>query len=199
MWFKTVLSPVISILVKFQRVPTTVHLASPCQVLLFIHTWLRKQNPPSQAQQHSSSLFEFFPSRQPHSQAMESFEDISEYQNYWEMTSMFLNDELKRYTPFHICFFSIDIPCPIFSFFFFTLVFNLRTKVWFWDSWAMDQASSHYYDSSSPDEAASAIASKNTVSERNRRKKLNDKLLELRQAVPKISKVIYRSLIMTSH
>ncbi|KAJ6958564.1 hypothetical protein NC653_040273 [Populus alba x Populus x berolinensis] len=81
---------------------------------------------------------------------MESFEDISEYQNYWEMTSMFLNDELK--------------------------------------SWAMDQASSQYYDSSSPDEAASAVASKNTVSERNRRKKLNDKLLELRQAVPKISK-----------
>uniref|UniRef100_A0A3N7G8G8 BHLH domain-containing protein n=1 Tax=Populus trichocarpa TaxID=3694 RepID=A0A3N7G8G8_POPTR len=88
---------------------------------------------------------------------MESFEDISEYQNYWEMTSMFLNDELK--------------------------------------SWAMDQASSHYYDSSSPDEAASAIASKNTVSERNRRKKLNDKLLELRQAVPKISKLDKASTI----
>ncbi|KAG6740063.1 hypothetical protein POTOM_057697 [Populus tomentosa] len=88
---------------------------------------------------------------------MESFEDISEYQNYWEMTSMFLNDELK--------------------------------------SWAMDQASSQYYDSSSPDEAASAVASKNTVSERNRRKKLNDKLLELRQAVPKISKLDKASII----
>ena len=53
----------------------------------------------------------------------------------------------------------------------------------------MDQASSQIYDSSSPDGAASAIASRNTVSERNRRKKLNDKLFALREAVPKISKV----------
>ena len=53
----------------------------------------------------------------------------------------------------------------------------------------MDQASSQIYDSSSADGAASAIASRNTVSERNRRKKLNDKLFALREAVPKISKV----------
>jgi hypothetical protein len=53
----------------------------------------------------------------------------------------------------------------------------------------MDQASSQIYDSSSPDGAASASASRNTVSERNRRKKLNDKLYALREAVPRISKV----------
>ena len=53
----------------------------------------------------------------------------------------------------------------------------------------MDQASSQIYDSSSADGAASAIASRNTVSERNRRKKLNDKLFALREAVPKITKV----------
>ncbi|KAL9339787.1 hypothetical protein Peur_068802 [Populus x canadensis] len=36
--------------------------------------------------------------------------------------------------------------------------------------------------------AASATGSRNTVSERNRRKKLNDKLYALREAVPRISK-----------
>ncbi|KAL9377242.1 hypothetical protein Peur_031362 [Populus x canadensis] len=50
----------------------------------------------------------------------------------------------------------------------------------------MDQASSQYY--SSPDVAASATGARNTVSERNRRKKLNDKLYALREAVPRISK-----------
>jgi hypothetical protein len=60
----------------------------------------------------------------------------------------------------------------------------------------MDQASSQIYDSSSPDAAASASASRNTVSERNRRKKLNDKLYALREAVPRISKV---SLQLINH
>ncbi|KAL3567079.1 hypothetical protein D5086_032494 [Populus alba] len=93
----------------------------------------------------------------PHSQSMESFDNISEYQNYWEMTSMFWNDELT--------------------------------------GWEMDQASSQIYDSSSPDGAASASASRNTVSERNRRKKLNDKLYALREAVPRISKLDKASVI----
>ncbi|XP_034902167.1 transcription factor bHLH35 isoform X1 [Populus alba] len=88
---------------------------------------------------------------------MESFDNISEYQNYWEMTSMFWNDELT--------------------------------------GWEMDQASSQIYDSSSPDGAASASASRNTVSERNRRKKLNDKLYALREAVPRISKLDKASII----
>ncbi|XP_006372183.1 transcription factor bHLH35 isoform X2 [Populus trichocarpa] len=88
---------------------------------------------------------------------MESFQNISEYQNYWEMPSMFWNDELT--------------------------------------SWEMDQASSQIYDSSSPDGAASASASRNTVSERNRRKKLNDKLYALREAVPRISKLDKASII----
>ncbi|CAK7345694.1 unnamed protein product [Dovyalis caffra] len=52
----------------------------------------------------------------------------------------------------------------------------------------MDQASTQCYDSSLLDGAASTIASKNMDSERKRRKKLNDKLLALREAVPKISK-----------
>ena len=53
----------------------------------------------------------------------------------------------------------------------------------------MDQASSQNCDSSLPDGAASPIASKTRASERNRRKKFNDKLFALREAVPKISKV----------
>ncbi|KAB5514734.1 hypothetical protein DKX38_028640 [Salix brachista] len=88
---------------------------------------------------------------------MENFEDIFDYQNYWEMANMSWNDELN--------------------------------------SWEMDPASSQIYDSSSPDGAASAIASRNTVSERNRRKKLNDKLFALREAVPRISKLDKASII----
>ncbi|KAF9662956.1 hypothetical protein SADUNF_Sadunf18G0108100 [Salix dunnii] len=69
----------------------------------------------------------------------------------------------------------------------------------FWNnvqnSWAMDQASSQYCDPSLPEGAASAIGSKSTVSERNRRKKLNDKFLALREAVPKISKLDKASII----
>ncbi|KAJ6758915.1 TRANSCRIPTION FACTOR SCREAM2-RELATED [Salix koriyanagi] len=88
---------------------------------------------------------------------MENFEDIFDYQNYWEMANMSWNDELN--------------------------------------SWDMDPASTQIYDSSSPDGAASAIASRNTVSERNRRRKLNDKLFALREAVPKISKLDKASII----
>ncbi|XVF19036.1 hypothetical protein REPUB_Repub11eG0076000 [Reevesia pubescens] len=60
-------------------------------------------------------------------------------------------------------------------------------------SWADDF--SGYYDSSSPDGAASSAASKNIVSERNRRKKLNDRLFALRAVVPKISKMDKASII----
>ncbi|XP_050220315.1 transcription factor bHLH35 isoform X2 [Mercurialis annua] len=62
------------------------------------------------------------------------------------------------------------------------------------DSWAMDEAFS-YYDSSSPDGAASSAASKNIVSERNRRKKLNERLFALRAVVPNISKMDKASII----
>ncbi|KAJ9162780.1 hypothetical protein P3X46_022527 [Hevea brasiliensis] len=63
------------------------------------------------------------------------------------------------------------------------------------DSWAMDETFSGYYDSSSPDGGASAAASKNIVSERNRRKKLNDRLFALRAVVPNISKMDKASII----
>ncbi|KAJ8750887.1 hypothetical protein K2173_016068 [Erythroxylum novogranatense] len=63
------------------------------------------------------------------------------------------------------------------------------------DSWAMDEAFSGYYDSSSPDGAASLAASKNIVSERNRRKKLNERLFALRSVVPNISKMDKASII----
>ncbi|XP_047171358.1 transcription factor bHLH35 [Vigna umbellata] len=64
------------------------------------------------------------------------------------------------------------------------------------DSWAMDEAAmSGYYDSSSPDGGASSMASKNIVSERNRRKKLNERLFALRAVVPNISKMDKASII----
>ncbi|CAL1358477.1 unnamed protein product [Linum trigynum] len=63
------------------------------------------------------------------------------------------------------------------------------------DSWGMDEAFSGYYDSSSPDGAASSAASKNIVSERNRRKKLNERLFALRAVVPNISKMDKASII----
>ncbi|XP_044471907.1 transcription factor bHLH35-like [Mangifera indica] len=63
------------------------------------------------------------------------------------------------------------------------------------DTWAIDVAFSGYYDSSSPDGAASIAAAKNIVSERNRRKKLNDRLFALRAVVPNITKMDKASII----
>ncbi|KAL2340526.1 hypothetical protein Fmac_008466 [Flemingia macrophylla] len=63
------------------------------------------------------------------------------------------------------------------------------------DSWGLDEALSGYYDSSSPDGAASSAASKNILSERNRRKKLNERLFALRSVVPNISKMDKASII----
>ncbi|CAJ1975846.1 unnamed protein product [Sphenostylis stenocarpa] len=63
------------------------------------------------------------------------------------------------------------------------------------DGWGLDEALSGYYDSSSPDGAASSAASKNIVSERNRRKKLNERLFALRSVVPNISKMDKASII----
>ncbi|KAK7329141.1 hypothetical protein VNO77_23287 [Canavalia gladiata] len=62
-------------------------------------------------------------------------------------------------------------------------------------SWGFEEALSGYYDSSSPDGAASSAASKNIVSERNRRKKLNERLFALRSVVPNISKMDKASII----
>ncbi|OVA07532.1 Myc-type [Macleaya cordata] len=63
------------------------------------------------------------------------------------------------------------------------------------DSWGFDEPISGYYDSSSPDGAASSATAKNILSERNRRKKLNDRLFALRAVVPNISKMDKASII----
>ncbi|CAH8274873.1 unnamed protein product [Arabidopsis lyrata] len=67
------------------------------------------------------------------------------------------------------------------------------------DSWPMEEAFSGSGDSSSPDGAATSPASsKNVVSERNRRQKLNQTLFALRSVVPNISKLDKASVIKDS-
>ncbi|CAM8970990.1 unnamed protein product [Rhodiola kirilowii] len=66
------------------------------------------------------------------------------------------------------------------------------------DRWGgLDEAVfSSYYDSSSPDGGGSpSMGSKNILSERNRRKKLNDRLFALRAVVPNITKMDKASII----
>ncbi|XP_039042104.1 transcription factor bHLH35-like [Hibiscus syriacus] len=58
-----------------------------------------------------------------------------------------------------------------------------------------NQEHSWYYDSTSPNGAAYSSASKNLVSERKRRKQLNQRLLSLRSVVPNITKLDKPSII----
>ncbi|KAE9587706.1 hypothetical protein Lal_00021866 [Lupinus albus] len=72
---------------------------------------------------------------------------------------------------------------------------NMFLQTQEFDSWVLNEALNGYYDSSSPDGTASSVASKNIVSERNRRKKLNERLFALRSVVPNISKMDKASII----
>ncbi|XP_030549562.1 transcription factor bHLH35 isoform X1 [Rhodamnia argentea] len=95
-------------------------------------------------------------------------DNVEEYQNYWETNMFYQTEELDRSSH--------------------------QKSLENYDSW-VDEAISGYYDSSSPDGAASTAASKNIVSERNRRKKLNERLFALRAVVPNISKMDKASII----
>ncbi|KVI11838.1 hypothetical protein Ccrd_009745 [Cynara cardunculus var. scolymus] len=61
-------------------------------------------------------------------------------------------------------------------------------------SWGILEETFSGYYSSSPDGPQSSATSKNIVSERNRRKKLNDRLFALRAVVPNISKTEFLSM-----
>ncbi|KAG2319412.1 hypothetical protein Bca4012_054342 [Brassica carinata] len=79
-----------------------------------------------------------------------------------------------------------------------TTVFFQNQELEF-DSWPLEEAFSGSGDSSSPDGGATSLASsKNLVSERNRRQKLNQRILALRSVVPKISKLDKASVIKDS-